>query len=85
MTRRDLLLLGLGSSASAQSVSYDGEDVARWLKFHHTWYRFLAEYFGCGGELHYDLSECRAARGRVNQREFKEARDLAKRVFDLRD
>lgn len=84
MKGRVLALAALLASVTPAAITET--DLARnSLEFDQHWDRFLREEFGCPSRGYFEGADCHKARGFVDYKEWRKARALAKRLFDLAD
>ena len=79
------LLVGIaGRGMLAKPARYPSVDDATLLAFHHHYDGYFRRRFGCSLTAT-DPQQCRPALGLEDTDEWRQARELAKRVFQLKD
>lgn len=79
MTRRSLFLLAAQLRANTDDLT---EHV---VTFERHWNLFVRRYIGCPDDGELNTEMCKQHLRRIDRKEFKAARDAAKKLFDLQE
>lgn len=86
MLRRLFLLFPAVFASIGKGQTYERAEIERWVEFHHVWYKFLAAFFGCPNELReFTIDECKRAKDNLDWKLWNQARELAKKIFELEE